>query len=147
MPELRIRGQETQLRLLTDGQLESTITAIRDSTFNVMTKILTEGYLGETTMRRDDIYDGIRGSFTLHPESQDFLILIRKIKERAQRRRQAATPTVTLVSRLVFPNGDTPRIVVPEIFFGEIPINNPGRDQYVNVPFSWEASDFDFITS
>lgn len=146
MAELRARGQETQVRLLVDGQLQSTLTAIRESTFSFLLRALTESYLGEGTMRRDQFFDGIRGSFTLHPEGQEvFTTLIRRVKENAQRRVQAGTPTITIVSRIVFPNRQTPRIVVPEITLGEVSLGFPGRDQYVAVQVPWEASDFEFV--
>ena len=146
MAELRARGQETQVRLLVDGQLQSTITAIRESTFTFLLRTLTEGYLGESTMRRDQFFDGIRGSFTVHPEGQEILTtIVRRVKENAQRRRQAGTPVVTIVARITFPNRQTPRIVVPEIVIGEIGLGFAGRDQYVAVPASWEANDFEFV--
>jgi hypothetical protein len=50
--ELRIRGQEVQIRLTKDSQLMRTITAIENLTFTVKMDILRKGYTGETTDRR-----------------------------------------------------------------------------------------------
>uniref|UniRef100_A0A6H1Z840 Uncharacterized protein n=1 Tax=viral metagenome TaxID=1070528 RepID=A0A6H1Z840_9ZZZZ len=145
MSEKRIRGQETVLRLLIDGNIQREITAIKDTTVTFQVAILTEGYLGETTMRRDDIFNGLTGSFTVQPEGNEIFTLINSIKERAQRRNQAATPTISMVTRLNFPSGQTVRIVVPELFFGDFSIQIPARDQYVNTPVTWEAEDGSFI--
>ncbi len=55
----RIKGQEIEVRLIVDGVLQSTLTDIRS--FEVTPKLekLEEQYLGETTMRYDEIFNGL----------------------------------------------------------------------------------------
>lgn len=145
MPGLRVRGEQSQVRLLVGGELEQTISAVKECTINLNFKVLTEAYLGETTVRKDDLYEGIAGTFTIHPETRDVFDLLVRLRDRAQRRQQAGEPTVSLVTRIQFESGQAPLIVVPDLHFGTVPINIGGRDQYIAIPFSWEADDFNLI--
>lgn len=144
---LRIRGQEVQVRITRGGVLEATITAIKSLSIEVSTRILTDQFLGETAMRHDDIYDGVRGSFVIQPEGQEALILQRAIKERAQRRTAQAASQVNITARLQFPDGRVPLIVVPDCKFGPMPLNVGSRDAYVDQTFSFEADDYSLITA
>lgn len=139
---LRIRGQEIQIRLTRNGVLERTLTAIKSLTFTPKMDILREGYLGEKTDRRDNIYRGAAVELTFHPESSDALSLIAFIVARAKRDAPEATSHVNVVFVAAFPNGQRPRISVPDVKFGDIPFNMPARDQYVDMKLSGEAEDF-----
>ncbi len=147
MTELRIKGQEASIRISREGVPLETLTAIKDFTWSYMFSILSEGYVGETTMRKDDIYNGISGSFTVHQESQDLLIFLEFLKERAQRKRNPNTSRVNASVRLNFPNGEAPLSIIRDMKFGDAPNAIPSREGYVNTAFSYEAEDTKLITA
>lgn len=143
MAATRIRGQEVEVRIISDGDLERTITAVQSFDMEAQLEVKSEGYLGETTMRKDDIYNGVRIRMTLHLENDDWFDLQRKIIDRARRR----TPAVefNIIAVLFFPNGDTPRVSIPDVSFGTQPLTAPGRGDYVSVTLEGEAADFDIL--
>ncbi len=147
MTETRIRGQEVTIRLAKANDIQATITAFKDFTMTFRGKILEEGYLGETTLRYDDISDGIAGTFTLHAESQDILLLLQYIQQRQQRAISVQTSRINTTARFSFPNGDTPKAFIKDMKFGEIPLAIPERSQYVNAAFPFNAERAQFITS
>jgi hypothetical protein len=127
--------------------LQATITAIKSFSLEVSTRILTDQFLGETTIRKDDIYDGVRGAMVIQPEGQDLLILQNAIKERAQRRTAFAVSQVNITARLQFPNGQTPLLVVTDAKFGPMPLNIGARDAYVDLNLSYEADDYQLVSA
>lgn len=135
------------LRITREGRPETTLTAFSDFTFQYDFASSEEGYLGETTMRKDDIYNGISGSFTVHAESQDLLLFLDFIKERAQRKRNVNQSRINATVRLTFPNGETPRVLIRDMKFDAAPVAVPGRDAYVNTAFSYKAEDAKTIPS
>ena len=147
MAETRIRGQEVVLRLAQGNAVLSAITAITDFTAQYDLATISEGYLGETTMRQDDIFNGVSGSFTHHPESQESFSFVDFLRRRAQRDAAVATIQVNATGRFTFPNGDTPRLLIPDLKFDAVPIATGSRDSYVAMTFSYKASTARFITT
>lgn len=149
MVETRLRGQEASIRIARGNVVEDTVTAIKNFTAQLELAILEEGYLGETTVRKDDIFNGISGSFDVDYESQDVLVLIDAIKQRAQRRPAVPVQSTTINAtvRFTFPNGDTPRILVKDMKFGALPINIGARDSYIGSSLSYGCEDIKFITT
>ena len=82
----RIKGQEVQVLLIAGGVPVETLTAVKSFEVAFQIDTLTEGYLGETTDRRDAIFKGISGKMELHMEDQTILILARAIIDKARRR-------------------------------------------------------------
>lgn len=141
MSDLRLLGQEVTIRLTQDGNLLSEITSIKDWTFEVRTRILSEGYLGETANRQDEIFEECGGSFTVHPEGTEILSLQRAIFERASRRSVNAT-RIQSTFRCQFPSGVIARITIPDMFFGPMPFNAGSRDAYVAMNFTYASSSY-----
>ncbi len=136
------------MRLARGNVTEATLTAIKDFTIQWDLATSEEGYIGETTMRKDDIFNGVSGSFTVDAEGQELLLLIDFIKRRAQRdaRTPVNTSRVNATVRLTFPNGQVPRIIVRDMKFDAIPLAVPSRDAYVNSAFSYKAEDARILT-
>lgn len=143
MADQRLKGQETSLRLIVDNNLLDTITDVRSFEMSIQLEVLKEGYLGETTMRRDDVFNGVTGKAELHFENKDIFTLFQTIVDRA-RRRQPGTK-IAAKSSVRFPNGQVKVINIPDIFFGEIPVGFPGRAEYATVSLNFEAEDFQII--
>ena len=144
MPQQRIKGQETIITILQNGDLQARIDSISDSEFTFDLEILEEGYLGETSNRFDAIFNGMSIRLTGHLTNQQFIQLTRGVVERAQRR-AGAPSRVDLASTLVFPGGDLVNIGVPDVQFGGIPMNTGGRQEYTQWTLEAKASEFEIF--
>lgn len=135
----RIKGQECNLLLVQDGQPLDTITDVRSFEITAKLDVLEEGYLGETTVRLDEIFKGCKGKITLHFENKDVFDLITSITARARRR----TPGLKINAKVTlnFPNGDRPRVQIKNLFFGDIPMNFAGRSDYGEVTLDFQVED------
>lgn len=139
----RIKGQEIEVLLILNGVLQDTITDVRS--FEVAAKLETkeEGYLGEKTNRYDEIFNGVRGRMELHFENKDVFDLIESIIDRAKRRTPGTQ--INIKATLNFPNGDRPRVIISDAFFGEIPISFGSRGDYGTVSLDFQAEDVNII--
>lgn len=142
--ELRIRGEEVQVRLIRNKVLERTLTAIKSMTFTAKFVILTEGYLGKTTNDRDEIFQGVSMALEFHSTSKDQWELINFVKTRATRRGDQSLFVVNASFVGTFPNGDRPRITTPDLKFGDMPIAVSGRETYVSQTITAECEDFQY---
>lgn len=139
----RIKGQEVQVNLIVNGAVQDTLTDIKSLELAAKLEIITEGYLGEGTDRRDDQYHGVSGSLELHFSDGDVFDLIDTIIERA-RRREAGT-RINIKCTLAFPGGDLRRVLIPDVYFGEIPISFGSRTDYGSIKLDFEAADLKFL--
>jgi hypothetical protein len=139
--QLALKGQDVALAIMQAGNVVATLTEI--VSFNATFKFtkLIQRYLGETTIRPDEIFEGIEGKSKIHLYTDDFLNYIVGIQNRARR----TTPSVVFnfVSTLNFPNGDTPTVSFPDVFFGDIPLDMPGGKEYVAMDLDWVCGEFD----
>ena len=137
----RIKGQEVSVNIIRDTSLEDTFTAIQNFDIEDKFEIIEKGYLGEKGNRHDDIWNGIKGSFEMHLQSQDWFRFRQAMRERAQR----ITPdrAFTITSTLFFPNGNTPTVTFNDVKFGANPMSVPARNDYVKVKleFACDADD------
>jgi hypothetical protein len=141
MSEFRILGKSVQIRLTRSGALLKSITAIKTFTFEPRQRILSEGYLGETAQRQDEIFDEVGGSFVAVPEGTEILDLQEMIKNRSTRR-IANDEKVSCTFRISFPDGTINRITIPDMKFDPIPFTVGGRDAYVEMSFSFKATTY-----
>lgn len=147
MATFRIKGQEVQVRLTRNGVLLTTITDIKSASVTLKISQKLEGYLGRSSEDTDDQFDHVEGSMVIHPRSQLLLLLARDIKLRAQRQIAQGALVVNFIAKLTFPNGDRPTVVVPDVNFGDIPLNVPAREQYVDTTLSFVAPDYQLLTA
>lgn len=141
MSTQRIKGQEVSILVVTNGTLEDTITDIQSFEFEPEFEIISKGYLGEKTNRKDEIFNGCKGSMEIHLHTKDWFALLKKIKDRAQR--IAPDTVINITATLNFPDGDTPSVTIPDVKFGANPHSVPSRPEYVKVKVDFEAEDFD----
>lgn len=134
----RIKGQEVEIILVSGGTPLVNITTVRSFEVAFQTEILREGYLGETTDRRDSIFKGVRARVGLHIENQDILALFLQVIEKARRRTPGFQINVKVT--LNFPNGQRPRLMIPDVEFGELPFNFGSRSDYGEVTLDMEAA-------
>lgn len=144
MPNSRVKGQDVEIAVLVDSTQEDSLTNVRN--FEVAFKLerTQEGYLGETTDRYDEIFRGARMRMEVHFETQDIFAFVKKILDRAQRR--DPTISINIKATLNMPNGETPRLVFKDVYFGEIPFNFGSRSDYGAVTLEGECGNVSVIT-
>jgi hypothetical protein len=137
--EMRLFGREVTIRLTQDGAMLSEVTAVKSLTFETRQRIITEGYLGESAQRQDEIFDEVGGSIALHLEGADILLLQQAVVQRSSKR--SANPTkISINFRAQFPNGIVARFTVPDVKFDPIPFNVSGRDAYVDTTLTYKSN-------
>ena len=144
MPLQRLKGQETVVTILKDGELQLRIDSISDAEVTFELEILEEGYLGETSNRFDSIFNGMTIRATGHLTNTQLITLADAIVSRAQRRAGGAV-RVDMAMSLVFPGGDLVTIAIPDAQFQSIPISDGGREEYVEWTLEAKASEFELI--
>lgn len=139
----RIRGQEAEVIFILDGVPQANITAVRSWTLNFQLEILDEGYIGETTNRKDSIYNGVSGTIEIHVESDAIYSLISNVVDKARRRTPGLRVNLQFIQNL--PNGQRQRHIVRDAELGEIPLNFGSRSDYGTVSIPFAGSDFSTV--
>lgn len=139
----RIKGQEVSIKVVKGGNIVAEVNDIRSFEVGMQLEVLKEGYLGEFTDRRDDVFRGVSGKMDVHMESGSVFDLFRDLIQRSQRR--TAGVTVNIQAQLQFPNGNQKLVNINDCFFGEIPLTVGGRSEYVTFTLNFEAQDVVFV--
>jgi hypothetical protein len=144
MAEQRIKGQEVTVSVQgPDGTEDGLdINASVEFVFDIET--LSESYLGETSDRKDELYRGVTGNMEYHMARGSYFDFVQKVVDRA-RRRSPASEQFNITASLQFPSGERRRIQVQDVFFGQLPLNVGGRQEYVQGTVNWECSEFRFF--
>lgn len=140
----RIKGQEVRVVMVAPSGTVTALSDVQSLEVEVKTEILSEGYLGETTERKDDIFKGASGKMEVHLETEDYFRFVREVVDRSQRRTPAAA-RFNIICTLAFPNGDRPRVLLEDIFFGAAPLNIGSREEYVSASVEFECSNIRFL--
>lgn len=141
MAEQRLKGQEVEVRIIVDGVLSDAFTSI--GSFNETLKLekKEEGFLGETTNRYDEIFNGFDGAMEIQVSNQRWMQFQAQIKSRA--RREQPNLQFNVVVTDFYPNGDTPTRTYVDVFFGPQPRSVASRGDYVKVSLDFSSSDSD----
>lgn len=139
----RIKGQDVELLLVEDNAPLTTITTVRSFEMTAQLEILKEGYLGETTDRRDSVYRGFSGKMDIHFDSRDVLDFAKRLIDKARNRVPGAR--VNCKVTLDFPDGDRVRMLLKDLSFGELPVGFGGRADYGTISLAFEGEDFNLI--
>lgn len=142
----RVKGQEVRVTFTGPTGTETGLSDIKSFEFELQLEILSEGYLGETTERKDDIFKGVKGRMVLHIEQQEYFRFTQRVKERSQRR-TSANARFDATCSVALPNGQRPRVLLEDLFFGPLPMNVGGRDEYVEATIEFECSDLRYFFS
>jgi len=140
VPAQRIKGQEVSIIVTNDGALESELTDVKSCEFTPQFEIKTQGYLGEKSVRNDEVYMGVKGSLTLHIHSGDLFDFVQSIKDRAQR--NAPDLVFNISGIFAFPSGEVRTLTVPDAKFGAVPISTNDRGDYTEVKLEYAADDY-----
>ena len=140
----RIKGQEVTVTVISPNGPERSLGDVQSFEIEPMLEVLSEGYLGETTERKDDIFKGVSGSMEINLEQTDFFVFQNAIIERSQRRIPAAN-VISVNATLAFPDGTFQNILMEDVFFGATPMSVGSREDYVSVSLDFECSEVQYI--
>lgn len=136
----RIKGQEVTINIMKDGNLENSLVDILDFNMEILLETKTQGYLGETTNRHDDLFNGVKFDIELHLHNGDWFDFQSAIVDRA--RRKTPDTEFNIVCTAVFPNGEERSITIPDAKFGAQPLSISQRGDYVKVKLDGMADDY-----
>lgn len=137
----RLRGQEVQIAITTNGYQETTINAVAtfEETFKLEKK--EDGFLGETTHRYDHIFNGIDGKVEFQVSSADWMLFQNAIKRQAQR--SQVNTVINMYRTDNYSDGTQAVITYSDCKFGPSPTSVSGRNEFVKVSLDFSASDRD----
>lgn len=144
MPGQRIKGQETIVSIIKDGDLQVRIDSITETTTTFMLELLEEEYLGDISSRYDSIFKGMKVSLSGHCTNKQFLELTDSIVRKAQRRAGGAV-RIDIATTWVFPNGDLVSVNLPDVHFGEVPVETGSRSGYVQFSLEAQGGDYELL--
>jgi len=139
----RIKGQEVEVLVVVDGAPKTNMTSVRSFEVTLNTEIMSEGYLGETTERKDSIFKGVSGKIELHFDNQEVMKVYQAIVDKARRRTPGTK--INIKATLNFPGGQRPRILVSDVEFGALPLSFGSRSDYGSATLDFESSDVSFM--
>lgn len=138
----RIKGQEVAFTMVSDvAGVERSLGLVKSCELSPQFDIITQGYLGETTDRRDDIFKGITGNMEVNIAAREYFAFLGRVKDRAQRR-VAGSTKFQLMGSFKFDDGTRVTITIDDVFFGEQQVSVSGRDEFVSCRIAFEADDF-----
>jgi hypothetical protein len=143
MPSYRVRGQEVSVQVVQNGKIVAELTDVKSFDVEFQLDVMTEGYLGEFTDRRDDMFKGVSGKIEFHVENNAPFDFINAIVQRSQSRVKGTQFNVQ--STINLPNGQVKRLLVNDIFFSSIPVNVGSRSDYVTYSLPYEAAEGKFL--
>jgi hypothetical protein len=143
MPSYRVRGQEVSVQVVQDGKIVAELNDVKSFDVEFQMDVMKEGYLGEFTDRRDDMFKGISGKIEFHIENNAPFDFINAVVQRSQSRVKGTQFNVQ--STVNLPNGQVKRLLVNDIFFSSIPVNVSGRSDYVTYSLPYEAAEGKFL--
>lgn len=141
----RLKGQDVTVLVVANSIVMSTLNCIKDFEGEASYEIVTAGYLGEKTNRKDMIFNGGKFNYSLDTYTQDWITFVQVIDALAKR--TAPNNVINITGVFEYPNGDTPSMLWSNCSFGAIPFKAGARNQFVNHKFTGESDDITYTTS
>jgi len=135
---MRIKGSETNLSFVgPDGPIFA-INRVKSHDTEFLGEILVEEYCGEDTPDYDEADMGVRARVLFHPDDPAVFLLYEQI---ILRRKRQASPTgkFSLASTYNFPDFGRRRVIVPNLFFGDLPMKVGGFKEFVSSEIQMRA--------
>jgi len=138
----RLKGQEVDVHIMVNGVHQSTLTEIRSFSAELQLEVSSEGYLGQKTNLRDEVFNGVSGQIEMHTASPDWISLANAIKDRAMRKAGATLTVINIMAVLNYPSGDKKRMSFNDCSFGSIPVGFGSRSDFATISLNFECSDY-----
>ena len=140
MPTQTIKGQEVTIIYTRAGVPEDTLTDTQDFEFEPQLELKNRGFLGEKSDRWDEIFNGCKFTGTLQLHKQDWFTYSLAAVQRAKRQ----TPDIVfnISAIMLFPGGDSPTVLLPDVHFGPMTHGIRSRGDYVTIKIQGAADDY-----
>lgn len=141
---LRLKGQDCSLTLTDpDGPVASLVKLVEFSIV-LLAEILQEDYCDTDAPEFDEIPNGVELKAKFHHNDPDVFDFFKKVNDR---RARISDPLgkFSAMTRCNFPGQGRRRIVVPNLFFGDLPFTAGGRKQFTATEINGKASRAKFI--
>ena len=86
MAQGRILGQNASIILIQDGAPLQEVSCIKSFSFTFELEMKDEGYLGETTNRKDSVFKGVKLDLEMHSTNGKTFDVIQAMIDKARRR-------------------------------------------------------------
>jgi len=139
MATQRLLGQQVSIIIIQDSAPLTELNCIRSFSFTYELEMKDEGYLGETTNRKDSVFKGVKMDLELHTNNNKIFTLIQSAVDKARRRTPGTR--INIKCSLVYSNGDTVRVTFPDVEFGDFPVSIGSRTDYVTVKLDAACSE------
>jgi hypothetical protein len=139
MARTRVKGSDVTI-VVTGPTGSEPISAVKSFEATAEIEIVSDGYLGEQTERKDSNFKGFKGSMEVDPSSADYFRFMKSVVDRAKRRTNPI-PNFSVLCTLAFPDGRRPRVQLNEVEFGDVPIKVGGKSEFATSSIDFEASD------
>jgi len=137
--EARLKGQEVEVRVTQDGAQSLAFTAVASFSDTTKFEKKEDGFIGETTNRYDDIFNGYDGSLEMQVSNQQWMEFQAAVKLRATR--EQPNIQFNFVRTDFYANGDTPSRTYMDVKFGGQPTAIASRGDFVKVTIDFSCSD------
>lgn len=142
----RLKGQSVTVNMVsTTNGVETSFLDVGSVEAQFDREILSEGYLGQTTQQKDDIFNGVSGTITFHSRTADTMGLIERINLASKDRLPGEQ--FNIVAKFAFPLGGSRLVSIPDAKFGNIPINTSDRQSFVEFRLEFAADDATILPS
>ena len=135
--DLRLKGQETSVQVVQDGQLVASISAVSSFSDKIALEVLEEGFLGEAVNRFDEVLNGFGGQFEFQHSDPEWINFENAIVARATR--EQPNSVFNIVRTLFYANGQTAVVSYRDVRFGELAGTTGGRKEYDKVTVPWQC--------
>lgn len=139
MADPRLKGQEIELQFIKDGSVQEAIQNIGSFNWTEKLEKKEDGFLGETTNRYDDIYNGCDLDFEMQISNGLWVDVQAAIIARA--RRESPATEFNLVVSQFYANGDTVVLTFKDLRFGAQPQSTGSRADFVKIKIDASCSE------
>ena len=134
----RVLGQQVSPVLVFPDRTITEFGPIMSASFNFVSEMPKQGYLGERFQRYDEVYMGIEGKLDGHMDNPKWFDFIFQLIRRQQR---LTFFKINLSAPFLFSTGATKRLVIPDISVMVGPLDVGGRAEYVKHSIDFGASE------
>ena len=142
--EKRLKGQETFIQIIANGQQQSRINSIKDAEVTFYLEIKEDDFLGETAPRFDMIYKGSGMKITYHVNDPQIFTLQQTIIARARRELGPGT-RIDMGTTFRFDSGIIATFIFSDLSFADMPLTTGARDEFTEGTLDAKCSEVVYI--
>jgi len=135
----RLKGQEVEIRVISNGDILHVIKAVGSFNEQVMLEALQDGFLGEVVDRFDDILKGYGGDTEFQIHTAVWSKFQEDIVSRAQRKYPNMQFNVGVTE--FYSDGSTRALTYVDVQFGQQTLSIASRSDYVKVKIEFKCSE------